>query len=258
MLKRCAIGAACYIAFLILVDRISLIFPPCFSYYIRPYQSHYESTEVYYCTTRDSLIVAAWKTLNSLPPEWLTAIATVTVACFTATLWLSTHRLWKATLRSARIAEQTLTDLERPYVFIYEPYFLPGSGPGSISQFVYTVSNQGRIAAIIEEVEIGCGFEINKKFPPLREIGDHPFYQNPIITSDQPRVGTRYIIDKMHLEWQPPNYILRDQFIMRIVIKYRGPFSKDHETSQCWCFQERPFGGLSWVEIADSRYTYMR
>ena len=46
------------------------------------------------------------------------AIATAFLAIFTYRLWVSTNHMWKATKRSADIAERSLTDLERPFLYI--------------------------------------------------------------------------------------------------------------------------------------------
>ncbi len=110
MLKRYTIGAACYIAFLILVDRASLFFPPCFTYRLSPQESHTIETHKDYCSSRDSLIVAGVKTLYSLPPEGWTALATIVIASFTATLWWATNI-------HARHMEQ-MVSIQRAFVFL--------------------------------------------------------------------------------------------------------------------------------------------
>lgn len=50
-----------------------------------------------------------------------------------------------------------------------------------------------------------------------------------------------------------PELTGEDEFYVRIVIKYRGPFTTDHETSACWRWE-----GHSLVSFNDERFTYMR
>jgi hypothetical protein len=51
----------------------------------------------------------------------ITAVATAFIAAFTFTLWQSTKRMTQATGESVRIAERALADLERPYIYVFNP-----------------------------------------------------------------------------------------------------------------------------------------
>jgi hypothetical protein len=54
------------------------------------------------------------------PADIEMADATIALAIFTAALVVSTILLWRATLKTARIAERALIDTERPFVFPHE------------------------------------------------------------------------------------------------------------------------------------------
>lgn len=120
----------------------------------------------------------------------VTALATVFIAAFTLTLWLSTKRLSKeaetasgiadksadAALRSATVAESALTNLERPYVFRWttgHPFTTPGytQHPGA---GYYDVAcdfvNRGRTPALVKEIKIT--FQVT-------EVGEFPILIDP-------------------------------------------------------------------------------
>ena len=48
---------------------------------------------------------------------------------------------------------------------------------------------------------------------------------------------------------------LKDGLIFQVVVKYRGLFTKGHETAQCWRYVESVPG---WTDIDDPDYTYAR
>lgn len=51
--------------------------------------------------------------------------------------------------------------------------------------FTYSVSNRGKLAAVVEKVSVGCGYERGGRGPPLRIMGDHYLVQMPIISSNK-------------------------------------------------------------------------
>lgn len=248
MLKRCIIGAICYIAFIIAIDRISLIFPPCFSYYISPSQAYYKQSEIYYCTNRDSLVVAAWKLLHSIPPVGWTAIATFAIAIFTFTLWLSTDRLWKSAIRSTNIAERTLTDLERPYIFIYG-LGIADNREDDFPYLTYTISNNGKLSAVISNIIVRCSMESNFSKADASEEGC--INLNPILSPNE-TIDMKFIPHRS--VWE--SIRLRKLYygvIFQVMVSYNGPFTHGHVTARCWKYKQ---GFMDFVEVNDPRCSY--
>jgi hypothetical protein len=74
------------------------------------------------CESYNVFLYSAWRLFRVID-SWsvpITAIATFFVAAFTWTLWRSSEKMWEVTKKSVDIAERTLTDLERLYVFILD------------------------------------------------------------------------------------------------------------------------------------------
>jgi len=261
---------------LLLVDRSSLLIAPCGSggggY------SDQKNANDDNCAIREGIVVAGIEWLSDRAPETWTALATLAVALFTWTLWRSSEKLWRitristiATRRAANAARKSadaIQIVERPYIFIWgmvshAPMISYGPLHGGFPQqtiqekaaFIYSVSNRGKLTAVIENVLIACGYERNGLYPPLVSIGDHYLLRVPLISSDKdveniPFEITWRELDRMNLNPSPE---FRDDLIFRVVIEYRGPFTKNHETSQCWRYRKSVNG---WMEVP--HYTYSR
>jgi hypothetical protein len=123
LLKRIAIALATTIVGLALIDRVSLLFAP------------YD----------EGIIVAGLNQLRD-KPEFLTAMASVFIALFTATLWYSTDKLWRVTNETLRHNEVTTRRELRAYISVE---------PRGVKRFVGTdlfvghiaIRNVGRIPA---------------------------------------------------------------------------------------------------------------
>jgi cell division protein FtsL len=181
---------------------------------------------------------------------------------------IAARRAANASIRQARIAEAALTQVERPYIFIWGMFshapkatFTSTTGVGlpvviqDNAAFVYSVSNRGKLAAVVETVLIACGYENNGRCPPLIIIGDHKFVQMPILSPEKDIENITHNVAWRELDRANPSPEFRDGLIFRVVIYYRGPFTKGHETSQCWQWRDRA-GIQGWVE--DPRYTYAK
>jgi hypothetical protein len=180
---------------------------------------------------------------------------------------IAARRAADASIRQARIAETALTQLERPHMFIWGirssvPSMVftsstrPNDEPKVVrdnAHFNYSVSNGGKLAGVIETVSIACGYERNGRIPPLHIIGDHYLLGTPIVSSGQNVLDIPYKIPLAELDRADPRPYFRDDLIFRVVIEYRGPVTRDHETSQCWRYRTAVNG---WAE--DPRYTYSR
>ena len=101
-----------------------------------------------------------------------TMIATVFIAVFTGTLWRATDRLWEAgerqielasrsvaasanaagaAVKQANIAERSLRDLERPYVFVSRLEFSIAARENDRPDLILGLTNYGRTPAIMRE-----------------------------------------------------------------------------------------------------------
>jgi hypothetical protein len=174
----------------------------------------------------------------------------------------------RITAEAARRSANAIQITERPYIFIWG---IVGTAPTIIytsstdpkarkvvqddAVFTYSVSNRGKLAAVIETVSIACGYEKGGHYPPLMMIGDHGLLQTPILSSEQDIENIAYNIPWRELDRSNPTPEFRDGLILRVVIAYREPFSSGHETSQCWRYVH---SANSFAELADARYSYTR
>jgi hypothetical protein len=156
MLRRAFIATGCALLALILIDRASLFLPPCFAEFTTYKSSHEESKHDDYCTERKGIIVAGVKTLYSLPPEIWTALATIAIAGFTATLWWATighggHM--KESVETARLAAEAAFAVETGRLFIGSIHLNVARGPGNSKILNATAEvvfkNLGRTPAIL-------------------------------------------------------------------------------------------------------------
>jgi hypothetical protein len=174
--------------------------------------------------------------------------------------WGAAYGVWAQERIARNAAEATLTK-ERPYISIHGISFqhTQGARPPRIT---YNVTNIGKLAAKVENVSIRCGMELSQPppllllFPPSRIIGDHLLLQMPILSSGEERANIEYDVPNELLKRDPPIRWPIDQMIFQVVVTYRGPFTKGHETAQCWRFTWSPRKGF--VENPDPRYTYTR
>lgn len=186
---------------------------------------------------------------------------------------LITNRPWRSREKQAVVAMNTAsaaaravarqTILERPYIFIWG---IAGTGPisrlGASEEearqdaiFIYNVSNGGNLPAVIETVSIAYGYEKAGEYPPLRIIEDHSLLRAPIVTSGQ---NIEHVLDYIpwrELDRSDPIPEFRQDLFFRVVIAYRGPFTRGHETSQSWRYMRSVDG---FAEIPDERCSYVR
>jgi hypothetical protein len=194
--------------------------------------------------------------------DWLLAILTFFLVIFTYRLWRSTDKLWIAGERQIAVArdsadaakeaadaarDQTLNfaKLERPYLYIFNARGL-NADYNQEDQFYflnYSVANYGKTPALVESACIGINVGVAPKQPDAVR-GWHDFLVSPLFVTGERRDNpTQSIPDDIEIgdyadENTPPFPIPwlkgEDQFFFWIKIKYSGPFSKDHETSACW------------------------
>jgi hypothetical protein len=189
---------------------------------------------------------------------WFTGVLAVTSLVQGFFLWNAdkTARIAaNAAKKSADVAIQALTDLERPYLFIYGIGFERSKDGTSYPKMIYDISNNGKFSARVEQVSTRLGRVNMGQYPPLIIDGDNPILSEPIITAGSAPRSLDCLVRPEFLKYEPPARFLRDGIIFQVVISYRGPFTRGHETAQCWRYNKSPNG---FVEITDEHYTYIR
>lgn len=166
MLKRALPALALTLAALFLIDRASLLIAPCSEY--SGQQRDQKSSNNDNCAVREGVIVAGIERSSETKPEIWTVLATIAIAVFTLTLWLSSEKMWRVTristiaarraanaaIRQAKAAEDALTQLERPYIFVFGVKQIFQDQSRNDFFVTYTVANFGKLPAIIERSTI--------------------------------------------------------------------------------------------------------
>ena len=167
--------------------------------------------------------------------------------------------------RSVNVAERALTDLERPYIFVYELSDLKRDNDGR-PVISYSAGNYGKSAAVIERVreQMWSGdpmvmFETDEDGP---ERADHPMLITRVFSADFAKVGIEFSIptDRINACGPHPEFLYIDarkgedgNLFYRIVIDYRGPFTAGHSCSYCWRYD---FGYGIFILMNDRKVTY--
>jgi hypothetical protein len=174
----------------------------------------------------------------------ITAVATAFIAAFTFTLWQSTKDMMQATGESVRVAERALADLERPYLYIFNPSGLKIDldQEEPFHYFRYSVANYGKTPARIERAFVGISAGVAPK-QPVAVIGWDDFLVSPLfVTGERRDSPTASVPDEIEIietadengQYDTPVLTVGSEFFLWIIINYSGPFSKGHETSACW------------------------
>jgi hypothetical protein len=127
----------------------------------------------------------------------------------------------------------------------------------------YQVANYGKTPATVEAVFAGVSVG-QLPSEPHQISGWHSLLRLPILTPNEKRkdLAVQFpdtvLIDEYADADTPPTPVPKvtedgANFYVRVIIKYRGPFSTEHETSACWRWEQ-----LSLVSVDDERFTYMR
>jgi hypothetical protein len=153
-----------------------------------------------------------------------------------------------AATRQAKVAEDSLNKLERPYIFIFNLSRLDvdemdEDADGVLLSVTYSVANYGKIPAIIKYAQaiLAVGEE-----PPLpdRLPESRTLVAAPIFAAGEARheIAQRYVWlggsefdeDGATIPSIPTGSVL----FLWIIITYRGPFTDQHETRACWIYNE--------------------
>jgi hypothetical protein len=155
--------------------------------------------------------------------------------------------------RQAKIAEESFSKLERPYVFIFDVHRFGRNQRSGEFSVGYKVANYGKIPAIIEQPHIGFVVD-NRGWPPVPVLmnEDHGLMTNPILQPGEVRSFNELLpegmsdggaIIELDAAGNPtgnssPSIVQTEGFqtFFRGVVKYRGPFTHGHETSATWWY----------------------
>jgi hypothetical protein len=173
--------------------------------------------------------------------DWLLVV-------FNGLLFCSTIFLWSANNRSAKIAERALTDIERPYIYIFNPSGLKIDldQEDPFHYFKYSIANYGKTPARIEGAFVGVSAGVAPRFPRT-VVGWDDFLISPLFVSGERRDSpTALIPDEIEIietadeygQYETPVLTGDGALFLWIIVRYSGPFSKGHETSACWRWTE--------------------
>jgi hypothetical protein len=175
----------------------------------------------------------------------------------------------KAAVTQADIAKDTLTKVQRPYVFVFGVDRLQtGNKVPAVTPFLkFSVANYGQTPAVIENV--GAGFYAGE-FPeaPLRVDDDHDLLVSPVLRPGEFRENLHAIIPEpfiaeglgiiVNIEegttYPVPKIEPNEDLFFRVTVQYRGPFSDEHITSATWVYH-KTFGHFVQYGHKDYNYT---
>jgi hypothetical protein len=175
-----------------------------------------------------------------------------------------------ATVAQAKIARDTLTKVQRPYVFAFGIQFLEQGIHEGEAFVTYTVANYGETPATIDDVKIGFWFG-DPDLALINANEDHSLVVEPIIAPKERRDKLRADFPQgmlggdvtvfMDNVGEPtgkvgahPKLEYGDWFC-RIMISYHGVFSRDHVTSACWRYSHL---NSHFVKFGGEEYNYNR
>lgn len=226
--------------------------------------------------------LVTWARDNHDAIEALSAIGSVIFALVltisTVGLWIvtrggadSTKNAAKAAEKSAHVAERALTELERPWVFIYGVYELiadPITSDRQRPYCNYTVANHGRFPAIIQNVLVAFSTGETAPDAPIRADGSHPLFVTPILgNNDSHGCVEELPAGIQHRTYYPPEDAgesqggaipelgTNEELFLWIQILYEGPTTKNHVTSACWRWHA---GEGHFVPFGAEKYNYNR
>jgi hypothetical protein len=172
----------------------------------------------------------------------------------------------------AKIAENALIQLERPYIFIFGIRQVKQDADSSDFFVEYSVVNYGKMPAIIEGAWIDFVPD-NKGEPPIPTLLDesHSLLSSPIFQAGERRDNIRAYVPfgmiggscgviintKTGVEAVCPNFIVSEGFDMyfRGTISYRGPSSEGHETGALWLYNPSTF---EFAQRGGNEYNYTK
>lgn len=214
------------------------------------------------------MFASSGRAVEVIGPSWLTKDASgffaglqFVVAAVQAVLFIYQLRLIRVSLddakvvslaatRQARVAEDTLNKIERPYLFVFNVSPLKvvrwedyeDGTDGARLCVTYSVANYGKLPAVIEDMQVSLSVH-TEPLPPANYDFNHPLAVSAVLVPGEPRndldEGLQWddvVLDDY--EGDKPDLGGKDLFFW-VVIRYRGTFSGGHVTRACWRYDER-------------------
>ncbi len=182
------------------------------------------------------------------------------VAIFTGLLFASTAGLWFATLRSVRIAERAVTELERPYVFAHiETDAIERLFGNAVNiarhELGITFQNFGRSPAQLKEVMAIWQTIPRAEMPPAIDARTHPGIVMPIGAIASPDFPFRYRPPDRHVKDINESLLQSDRTKLFVTgfIRYTDVFQTHYLTGFCAVWRRE---SNSFNLIGDQRYNY--
>ena len=163
-----------------------------------------------------------------------------------------------AATRQAKVAEDSLIKLERPYLFIFKVSELEvdemDEETGLLLSVTYSVANYGKIPAIIKYAQAILAIGTDPPLPD-RLPDSHSLIASPIFAASEVRheIAARYVwIGGSEFDEYGgiiPSIPDGKTLFLWVIVTYRGPFTDQHETRVCWIYNEStgqfvgPWGG---------------
>lgn len=209
-----------------------------------------------------------WKGLTNDP----VAFATLIVAIATAILAFSTIGLWRVTNRSVDIAERALTEVERPYVFVFNPHWSTSDGPIELLPnplVLYTVANYGKTPAIIDDAMMTIVANTSIPRNVEREHAGYSLFTSPIMQGGEIRNLAKFPTDFLYFRgikeiaikidgmYKIPVLAAGESLFFRAIITYHGAFSGNHESAFCWRYDDSS-GVQTFIQEGGNEYNYIK
>jgi hypothetical protein len=261
MLKRIAVAMIATFAALFVVDRTSLLIAPCGEY--SSAEGNQKPADNDNCTVREGIIVAGIERLRETPPDVWTALATIAIATFTLTLWLSTEKMWEVTKRSTEIAERALTELEAPFVVvkITAPGFAKPAGLGVTYMgqvpINFSFINYGRTPALMLECfEDLISIPIGSDLPPERNPVKQRSAPLPYGIVAGPGGGESQEFSYRFTPDGDGTHNFKTNAVYFVgVVRYSNIFGESYTQGFCFLYDDR---SVEWINAGDENWSYCR
>jgi hypothetical protein len=148
----------------------------------------------------------------------------------------------RAAADQAIIAQKTFETLERPYLFVFGLSGIRSMQETAfVAQVKYRVANYGKVAGVIEGLWV-LASTTRDGVPeePLFASMDDPLLQMPILAPQERRVNYYLFSEGMqfdgaqHGQGLIPRIEPREDLFFKIIVAYRGPFTRGHVTTAAW------------------------
>lgn len=152
----------------------------------------------------------------------------------------------RATTQLSGTSSHTLTKLERPHVYIRVVHGLRYADDDVGGIFLpvvkYAIGNRGKISATVDSISGGLSVGKDGPSAELPDASTPGQGQEFIYEPEREHEFTAELPEELDHTASPHEEIREicpilapgDRLFLRIVVKYRGLFTGDHETSACW------------------------